>query len=486
MAENKNIKQYTSADIEKYHRGLLSPKEKHDLEKAALEDPFLADALEGFAHAGTDIPADLSDLRNRLAARTGSATVVPLKGGRNFSPLMRAAAMILILATAGLLVYQFAFNKKETALADKTTTGKKEEIKAAPTDSPGPVPMAGKTETGATGSGKADQGLTTQTESANGRGAVKPGSETITIKDIAAEKTGETAPVVADNKPKGEIASTGAPVQPPATATVPPPAAAKETDKEYVAEEVKTRSAVAKKQETENNTLRKRSVQPAEDVKTNRDLAENRQADDRYYRNQASNTFRGRVTDASNTGIPFANLTNITDNTATYTDANGNFVLNAADSVLNVQVRSLGYDNTNVQLRNNVTSNNVVLQDNRRNQSEVVVLSQKPNTAARAKDSDQKLNEPQPADGWEKYDSYLANNLRIPEEYGQLQSKTSHSVQVSFDVDRSGKPNGFRIERSLCPACDKEAIRLIKDGPKWKRNEGKKTRAHVTINFQVI
>jgi hypothetical protein len=34
-------------DIEKYLKGELSPKEMHELEKKALSDPFLADALEG-------------------------------------------------------------------------------------------------------------------------------------------------------------------------------------------------------------------------------------------------------------------------------------------------------------------------------------------------------------------------------------------------------------------------------------------------------
>ena len=34
------------ADIEKYLNGKLSPSEMHALEKKALDDPFLAEALE--------------------------------------------------------------------------------------------------------------------------------------------------------------------------------------------------------------------------------------------------------------------------------------------------------------------------------------------------------------------------------------------------------------------------------------------------------
>lgn len=63
MATDNNINQFTAADIEKYHRGLLSNKERHDLEKAAMDDPFLADALEGYAAAGVNAGNDIAELK---------------------------------------------------------------------------------------------------------------------------------------------------------------------------------------------------------------------------------------------------------------------------------------------------------------------------------------------------------------------------------------------------------------------------------------
>ena len=41
-------------DIEKYRKGLLTEKEMHLLEKRALSDPFLADALEGAESIGSE------------------------------------------------------------------------------------------------------------------------------------------------------------------------------------------------------------------------------------------------------------------------------------------------------------------------------------------------------------------------------------------------------------------------------------------------
>ena len=48
MPENNNIQNYSAADIERYHKGQLTPEEMHAMEKAALDDPFLADAIEGY------------------------------------------------------------------------------------------------------------------------------------------------------------------------------------------------------------------------------------------------------------------------------------------------------------------------------------------------------------------------------------------------------------------------------------------------------
>ena len=49
--QRKNNTPYTLLDIEQYLQGKLSPAEMHALEKAAVQDPFLADAIEGYQSA---------------------------------------------------------------------------------------------------------------------------------------------------------------------------------------------------------------------------------------------------------------------------------------------------------------------------------------------------------------------------------------------------------------------------------------------------
>ncbi len=119
MANGHTIKTYSASDIEKYQQGLLSPADMHAMEKAALEDPFLADAMEGYAEAGATLQADLDDLKKRLAQRTEEKTkVIPLGGaGKSSFPFMRAAVMIGVLAGAGTLAYLFMFKGKEQPIA---------------------------------------------------------------------------------------------------------------------------------------------------------------------------------------------------------------------------------------------------------------------------------------------------------------------------------------------------------------------------------
>ena len=62
MEEGNNIIQFGAADIERYHKGLMNAKEMHAIEKAAMGDPFLADALDCYQLPGVDIPSDLNEL----------------------------------------------------------------------------------------------------------------------------------------------------------------------------------------------------------------------------------------------------------------------------------------------------------------------------------------------------------------------------------------------------------------------------------------
>lgn len=480
MANDNNIKTFTATDIEKYHKGLLSNKERHALEKAALDDPFLADALEGYAVAGANVTDDMVDLKKRLADRTGEAKVIPLNTGRtNNFKLLRAAVVIAFVAGAAFLVYQFSGNKNKNDIAQNNTT-KKEAVKATDSISPSTnsvVPAEGnKTTTVSTSGYKKEDALVTTNPTYKPVAAseAQGADDSVAIKEKTVDaEISNPAPVASNDasKANGDLKII--------------PLEKNKDERDFLArQKSKDIPANASKKETQypvTAASEKKLNNPDEDANLNFKVT--RRAEDQYRNQQQSNIFRGRVTDVNNVGLPFARVINPQDNVGTYSDAKGFFNLTYPDSVLNVQVRSLGFENNTVQLRNNVANTQIVLQDDK-SLSEVVINSQKPNAAARSRESNIKIEESEPADGWDNYDAYLANNLNVPEDIKTKQSaNTAGSVQVSFEVDKNGKPTNFRVEKSLCPKCDEEAKRLIKEGPKWKRAASKKGRTTVTINF---
>lgn len=478
MANDNNIKTFTAADIEKYHKGLLSAKQMHELEKAALDDPFLADALEGYAVAGVNATADIAELKKRLAEKTEGAKVISINGDRRKAfPWLKAAAAVVIVAGSALLANQFLFNKKSDNIAQAEPV-KKEEIKTTDSSVLPNTTVATGADTKATapatpGMNPTEKLVTTSEDKSVSRKAKKDEESdgNTAVRDQTADiSTKNPAPVVNElakietEQPKIKTAEPNKPGQ-----------------QEIARQEVKNKPANTYKKQADNKDVASgQSTMQDGELKQNRSVAASPKTDDQY-RNNATNTFRGRITDANNTGVPFANVTNPQDNVGTYSDARGYFNLTYPDTVLNVQVRSIGFENNNVQLKNNVVNNQVILQDDR-SLSEVVINTQKPNAAARSQEPNVKMEESEPTDGWDNYDSYLANNLNPPEEFKTKQANKAE-VAVSFEVDKNGEPANFKIEKSLCAKCDKEAIRLIKDGPKWKRTAGKKGRTIVIINF---
>jgi TonB family protein len=92
-----------------------------------------------------------------------------------------------------------------------------------------------------------------------------------------------------------------------------------------------------------------------------------------------------------------------------------------------------------------------------------------------------KLEEPEPADGWTNYDTYLANNINVPDDLRIGQDKAH--VDLSFEVNENGDPINIRVEKSLCQKCDEEAMRLVKQGPKWKKKTKKVKRITIRVPF---
>lgn len=199
------------------------------------------------------------------------------------------------------------------------------------------------------------------------------------------------------------------------------------------------------------------------------------------------NKFTGVVVDENNNPLPFANITEIKSRVGTYADAKGNFTMIAADSVISIETKSAGYSTANVLLRNN-QQQKIVLKD------EAVIagaptrdqlFERNRNRTSVMKEEVTEM-ESEPVDGWDKYSTYVLNNLRtdnINDKRRFSESQLQKEVELSFDVNPDGSIANVKVVRSNCSTCNNEAIRLIKEGPKWKSKTGKKERARFTVQF---
>ena len=86
---------------------------------------------------------------------------------------------------------------------------------------------------------------------------------------------------------------------------------------------------------------------------------------------------------------------------------------------------------------------------------------------------------PEPVIGMKKYKKYLKENLIPPTD--ETCSGMKGSVILTFSVSRKGRPNCVKVKKGLCESADKEAIRLILDGPDWTYGNSS---AEITVKFK--
>ncbi|HTN06874.1 energy transducer TonB [Agriterribacter sp.] len=433
---NKHTKQYTAADIQRYLNRQMPVEERHAMEKAALEDPFLAEAIEGYMqHSPPDIQLDIEGLKKRLQQKAG-AKVVPLRSTKIW---WSAAAVILIVLGTGLTWYWLAPTGNNIA-QQKEKQQKNEPLRE------------------------------------------KQNTDQITA--------GATDTAVLENKSREQ-------------STTPPPSPAKASPALPPAAPQKIKSSAASQPKAKNDSvfpdltvsaanqaaaaaiLRARKEEEAESEK--KILSVPRTTPASTSQNNASGAvytyiITGKITDNNNKPLPFVNIRISNTLSGTYSDARGNFKLLSGDTSLVADVKSVGFQPQQVVLYAGAPVNNIILQPDGKQLPEVVVSgygSQKKKVTVRD-ESPGEAPEAAPADGWGNYDIYLVNNTRLPE----TAFTTSRGfVDLSFSVDVYGRLSDFKITRSTCPQCNKEAIRVVKEGPQWKLAEGGST-AKVTLTVQ--
>ena len=400
-----------------YIRGLRKGKEAHRLEKESMQDPFLADAMDGYNQVEGNHEQRIEKLRMQVSAHSA-------KKKSTYAITWSIAACLII--GFGISSY-FLFLKKsmtdEVFIAEESVSIKLAEPAAPPTPEIPATPTVP---------------ATPQKEIALATTKVKTDSTPISeITARQADKKDMIAEIQTTSQPQG------APV-----AAVP------------MMEEVSEETAALQEVVATIDTFESESDKKMKLAKVATILPQN-------------NMIKGRVTDGKGEPLIGASVTYKGTNIGTITNMNGEFSLVKKDDKKRLTAEYIGYDPVEIQVDTSRTML-IAMNENKQALNEVVVVGYgaKKNKKSTTLGSDAKVKEqtekeitPQPVIGKRSYQKYLKEHLVRPtdEKCAQVKGK----VVLTFLINKEGRPFYIKVKESLCESADKEAIRLIQEGPDW-------------------
>lgn len=492
MKHNRTNITYSAADIQQYLEGKMSPAQMNALEKAALDDPFLYEAIEGYQGVkAEDWQPALQGLRQGFAAPIDTAKVVKM-GGKRYGWIKYAAAVLLL---GGSITFYLLNKTPDNSNHPNLATVEKNE--AAPTSA---TPQTVQTDSIGTLANNSNVLINSKLDTQRINISTNANATTTFYHSLqrADSTTYAVAEPLPNEKPRAEealeVQSNAAgletkdfkftipttPAQTPAKAKVAAPAPSNMADKKF--DDV----AVASKEYDVNNrnviARNQNGFYNQQTLNNNKQglLANNNTV------GETNRSFSARVVDANNNPLPFANITVTNERFGTYADAKGDVRLISTDSVLPIEVTSLGYETQNIVLRSGDRPATIQLKEDANLAYEEKTIDRKRsnnnNVISRRAFLQQDVEQnAEPADGWAKYDTYISNNLIIPDD---LVKKNVHGeVALSFDVQKNGAITNIKVDKSLCGDCDEIAKRIVAQGPQWKVKKGKKAKARVKVQF---
>lgn len=488
MSEDKKNIIYTAKDIEAYFSGKLSGSEMHTMEKDALDDPFLAEAMEGYeAMQGKDWSRQLVALHQQFAEIRLPAKVIPLN--RSTGRWWKVAAAVLLIGSGATLTWwltkekEVGYNPDQIAKLTTTTPQKDSNTIASTTIVSTPekkleIPALTNPEFNGTDANVVVEGKTLVSGLLSQVNPVRNADSTTVFykysnkpasqKDLA--KTEVT--ISTEERDRSKTFAT----------TTPSPATPAANNNNIAGKEAYAKETTGKAIETaKNNEIGDGFFTNADDAKKKavQSAASNKTA------STVNRNFIAQVVGPDNSPLPFANINIKNENFGTNADVNGNFRLVSTDSLLKVEVRSVGYLPRVYTLRSNLAQNKIVLTEDENTAKEKSVV--KDNSSGKSlrrgiflKDSSRVNVEP--ADGWDNYNTYIANSIDIPNNV--LQNERHGEVEISFKVNPNGAITNIKIYQSGCGVdCAELAKRLIEQGPQWVVKKGRKATARVKVQF---
>ncbi len=455
-----NNKTYTAKDFTNYHAGKMPAKEMHALEKAALEDDFLADALEGYAY--NELPADdLELLKKKIAAKNKNIFSLASFAQRKW---MRIAAMLVIFLGLGYLFFNLNKAPEEKTLA-------KTESKKETTVSPDLKVDSNKTQ----------PGVSAPNVVSGNKGNKQTENAPILLNDVKEDQVSENEAVIAS-----------APAIEPLKLT--------EDNSKYInptqdLTKVDDKSFADTKNQgfSNNNTQNQRLLN---NNNQNRLMNATDKKDGGPKQNTAFNKLNNNANNQVNTNKPTFTIP-VFDSTANGTIAFNDLYKKSEEKTFKLSVPPVAEkENKNAALEEVVVTG----YGNVKRKKEVVAATTTTNIsdalAGKAAGVQVESNKSKAAplirsraqinadsiefrDKTNTFNAYAKKNSKP--EFNDDGIELKGTVILSFKTNKKGKPIKIKVIKSLCANCDAQAIELLKNGPAWGTN--KNDRQEVTIAF---
>lgn len=416
MAEQQT---YNHLDIRRYLQQQMSAQEMHAFERAMMDDPFLADAVEGFSDSNEALAnKHLDQIKAAITGEKEKAKVVAFPKSKN--QWWRVAAAIFVIALGSILTYSLLNN----SVVQKTSVNE-----MASADVMRAAPMQD--------SIKAQEHPMVQNQVQSE--VFSPQQRNSPIIKTKNEPLASTSPVISQMDAKETI---------------------NENIDDIKQDVVMEQPAVA--------------YQKAKTEKVNKTIEID---------NKKQNLFNGRVTDDDGNAIPYATVRS--GSNITSTDANGTFKLKAPDSVLKVDVSSVGYAAAKAEVQSNMPAN-ITLEESKSSLSEVVVTGIASKRKSAASGSNIANSKPadssaEPVGGWNNFRQYINRSVdSLSNEDAEIRIG---GIAVEFTIDNKGDPTNIKVNAaSSSQAIKDKATEIIKKGPRWS-TKGKKEKVKFSIPF---
>ena len=473
MADLKN-------DIDKYLKGELSPAEMHALEKKALSDPFLADALEGASEIEPpEFEADLLDLQRALQQR------IVRKEEKKVVSLWvwsaRIAAGLAVVAVASVIIFQLSSRNKREDLSMIQDLDKKL-TPAPPKEEPAPAVAEEKSSQAQAPPSQENSTFTLSDENQKPSPIVleAPASGDASGAEYRATETEEQAQVA-----KTESATQSAP------ATVPEEKAdqfilKEQADDALVQSDVKRKRAQGERAapSTLDGYVSSNKNQQADSTIALSKALQGRMAGVAVTESKVvtkPKVVTGRVTGEDGEGLPGVNVMIKGSSIGTVTDATGDYQITLQEND-KLSFTYIGYTSQEIDAKKDKAD--VQLDVDASQLSEVVVTGYQP-----AFDKDEERAEAlelaSPEGGRRAYKQYLEKNLLYPQQ--AIENKVEGRVTIQFTVESTGLLSDFSVVKGIGFGCDEEVMRLVRQGPKWfptkRANEAVRDRVKVRMKF---